>query len=271
VTNLPTPAAPNIYSMSMHAQSPPNEAPLSLPNLSLSPADALAKLESNMSEAAKKESEGRELLNLDANDYDDFGVRYITADNFFGGNDTPNISFIRIVEFKDPSKVIFPGASLPGNLNKGTSLTDLPYHGATYKNTLVGVAGNRFKQFILTQLHESKQERMQLQENSEKFTLNFFGQRAQMITISGTLKNSPENPWTLNMIFAWDNYMRGSVLAEKGWICELYCDNVFYRGYPVNFTLGKIGGMDMIAQFTMQFVVWERKVTRASVASSALA
>jgi len=128
-------------------------------------------------------------------------------------------------------------------------------------NRYVGVTPNKFKQFILTQIHEAKQERSQLQETSDKFTLNFFGQRAQMINISGFLKNSPENPWTLNMIYAWDNYMRGSVLAENGWICELYCDNVFYRGYPTGFSLGKIAGTELIAQFHMQFIVWERKVT----------
>ena len=132
-----------------------------------------------------------------------------------------------------------------------------------------GIAGGRFKQFILTHITDSFQERVQVTETSAKSVINFFGSRMQALPIGGMLKNSAENPWTTNMVYLWEKYMSGSMLAEMSWIAEFYCNHVLYKGYPINFNMSVGADRDIIAQFDMQLAVWERTPQMVSGASYA--
>lgn len=177
-------------------------------------------------------------------EFADFSSRYLFPDIVLSDNDVPDVSYLRIVEFKNPENVIFPTSALAGG-------------------KINGVANNRFKQILITQLSEQKSERFQLTETNEHFTLNFFGDRAQILNIAGYLKNTIDNPWTINMIYLWEGLMRGTMLAENRTILELYCNNVLYRGYPTGLNITKIADGERIAQFQMQFIVWKRISVRA--------
>ena len=179
-------------------------------------------------------------------DYNDFQARYLMPDSDRVVGDQPNIGYLRIVMAAKPTEVVFPAPNTIMGLKGGIT------------GVYPGVVGNRFKQFILTHISDSFQERVQVTETSAKPVINFFGSRMQVLPIIGMLKNSAENPWTTNMVYLWEKYMSGSVLAEKGWIAEFYCNHVLYRGYPINFNMSISADRGVLAQFDMQLAVWER-------------
>lgn len=177
------------------------------------------------------------LHNLD--DYNDHDKRYISIDAHRGSDKATDIAFMQILDASDTNIVIFPTASM-----------NMSQKGIT----------NKFKQFVLTSIQESSQERMQIAEGSKEYALYFFGSKPEVIGISGILKNTQDNPWSMNMLFVWENYMRGTVLAEKGWIFRLYADGVLYEGYPFNFSRNKSAGQDFMVPFNFNFVVKRKKI-----------
>ncbi len=60
------------------------------------------------------------------------------------------------------------------------------------------------------------------------------------------------------LLLIWEGMIRGSLLAEKGYIMQLYIDGIVYYGYPLNFQRGKSAGTDFMVNFSMNFIVRER-------------
>ena len=178
-------------------------------------------------------------------DFKDYKTRYVSIDASRGSDRATDIAFMQILEVDNTNtnNIIFPSVSMNQSQNGIT---------------------NKFKQFILTGIQESSQERMQIAEGSKEYALYFFGSKPEVVTISGILKNTQDNPWSMNMLFAWENYMRGTVLAEKGWIFRLYADGILYEGYPFNFSRNKAAGQDFTVPFSFSFVIKRKKIADLS-------
>lgn len=176
-------------------------------------------------------------LNFDITDQQDYNNRYVSIDSPFRRNDSRDIAFFRIVTNDLNHTSIFP------------NFDGYPQPGITR---------NKFKQFILLQLNESSKERMQIVETNQDFQLLFFNKKPEFLSISGVLKNTIDNPWNVNMIFLWDNLMRGTKLVENGWILQFYADGQLYYGYPFEFNRSKIAPTDYTVQFNFMFVTTER-------------
>lgn len=184
----------------------------------------------------KPKSKIRELLS-DESDSEDYANRYTSLDAKEYRQDGSDIAFIRIVENNDYKDPVFP------NFDKAPS---------------PGITRNRFKQFILTQISVAHQERMQIVETNKDYQVLFFGRKPEILQIGGVLKNTIDNPWSVNMIFLWDELMRGTVLATKGYICQLYVDGELFEGYPFNFQRSKVAGQDNLVNFSFSFLIKER-------------
>ena len=117
---------------------------------------------------------------------------------------------------------------------------------------------SKFRQFILSGISHPNQERMQIVENSDTFQVLFYGKKPEILQINGILKNTKYNPWSTNMLFLWDELMRGTKLAEKGWIFQLYIDGELFTGYPFSSNRGKNAGTDFIVPFSFALVVVNR-------------
>jgi hypothetical protein len=177
-------------------------------------------------------------LVFDSTDVMDYNNRYFSIDAPIRSNDAADVAFFRIVNANDPKTIIFPN----------------------YQNQYIapGISQNKFRQFILMSLGEASQERMQIVETSEDFQLLFYGRRPEVLQIQGILKNTMDNPWNMNMLFLWDNYMRGTKLAEQGNILQLYADRNLYSGYPFGFQRSKVAPNDFIVTFSFSLIVKER-------------
>ena len=178
---------------------------------------------------------------VDEYDAEEYSSRYTSIDFRPESEDGSGISFLRIID-ATTRETVFPKFS-PSNV-PGQGLTP-----------------SKFKQFILTQFNTASQERMQIIETNEDFQVIFANQKPQVIQLSGVLKNTADNPWTMNMIFLWDNLMRGTRLVEKNSICQIYIDGELFSGYPFAFQRSKAaGGGDLICSFGMSFLVRSRQV-----------
>ena len=179
---------------------------------------------------------------VDTSDSNDYQNRYTSLDAKIYAQDGTDIAFFRIVNAKDKTKQVFPISVLQPQ---------------------PGITETKFKQFILTQLSMQHSERMQIVEtNKEDYQVLFFGKKPEVVQIAGYLKNTVENPWSVNMLFLWDDFMRGTKLAENGWICQLYADGEFYEGYPFNFSRSKMAGNDILVNFNFNFLIKTRSVIR---------
>ena len=178
---------------------------------------------------------------FDDSDANDYNSRFISVDALDASDTAEDIAFFRIVDTKNDNAIIFP---------------------KSINSNLPGVSANKFRQFILTSLSEPTQERVQILENSLNFSLNFFGTKPQILQISGFLKNTIMNPWNMNMIFLWENLMRGSVLAEKGYLFQMYSGKVLYSGYPIAFQRNKVAGQDFIVTFNTSIVVTKKTLSK---------
>lgn len=175
---------------------------------------------------------------FDVTDQEDYNNRYVSIDSPLRRNDSRDIAFFRIVTNDSKHDPIFPN------------------FGAAYPQP--GMTANKFKQFILLQLGEASKERMQIVETSQDFQVLFFNKKPEFLSISGILKNTIDNPWNVNMIFLWDNLMRGTKLVENGWILQFYADGQLYYGYPFEFNRSKIAPNDFTVQFGLTFIVTDR-------------
>lgn len=183
---------------------------------------------------------------FDSTDQADYNNRYVSLDAPYNNNDARDVAFFRIIDIKkqnvttvstNPSNVIFPN-----------------YEGWAAP----GISKNKFRQMIITQTSVPSQERMQIVETSETFNLLFYGKKPEVLSIGGILKNTADNPWSTNMVFIWDELMRGTKLAENGWIFEIFIDNELFRGYPFGFTRSKIAPSEYIVSFNFSLIITDR-------------
>jgi hypothetical protein len=175
---------------------------------------------------------------FDVTDQEDYNNRYVSIDSPLRRHDSRDIAFFRIVTNDANHTTIFPNF-------RG----DYPQPGIT---------SNKFKQFILLQLGEASRERMQIVETNQDFQVLFFNKKPEFLTLSGILKNTIDNPWTVNMVFLWDNLMRGTKLVENGWILQFYVDGQLYYGYPFEFQRSKIAPNDFSVQFSLTLIVTDK-------------
>jgi len=177
---------------------------------------------------------------VDPSDQSDFDSRYVSIDAPFYNGDQPSISFFRILNTNTvPMKQMFPKT-----------------------NAQPGITESKYKQFILSSVATGSAERMQIVETSQAFQVLFYGKKPEMLNLSGVLKNTIDNPWTANMVFLWDEMMRGTILVEAGNIMELYIDGDIYQGYPFNFNRSKISPSDFIVSFSMSFLIKNKYQTK---------
>ena len=176
-------------------------------------------------------------ITFDLSDQEDYNTRYTSIDAHKANGDARDVAFINIVTNDIYHNSIFP------------NLDNYPQPGITKK---------KFRQFILLQMSEPSQEKMQIVENSDDFQVLFYGKKPEIVSIAGVLKNTVDNPWSTNMLFIWSELMRGTKLVENGWILQLYVDGELFRGYPFNFNRSKAAPGEFLVNFSMNFVIKER-------------
>jgi hypothetical protein len=108
-----------------------------------------------------------------------------------------------------------------------------------------------FSKMLIEQVREGEEEYLQIVKTFESFKIFFFGEKPQIIQISGKLLNSKNHDWYNDFYFTYENYLRGTRCVENNAKAYLQFDDVLVEGYIINFNTVKEGFSNNMAPFSM--------------------
>ena len=126
-----------------------------------------------------------------------------------------------------------------------------------------GLKSRWYSDFMLLQVIESREEKMQILETFGAPYLFLFGERPRILACSGVLLNSIDFPWRSEFWKNYDAHLRGTRCVEQRAKAYLYFQDRVVEGYilkadaidradnpaqiPFNFTLLVTGYIDLVA------------------------
>ena len=125
--------------------------------------------------------------------------------------------------------------------------------------------GKGYLDFILQGVSQSLDEKYQVSEVLEdNYAVFFFGQRAPIWSFSGSLMNTYQDDWTMNMLRLYSELGRGSQLAKRGLLLHIRYDSLIVGGCMLNFRWDLTSSNELFAPFSFNFLVRSRTILRGS-------
>jgi hypothetical protein len=125
--------------------------------------------------------------------------------------------------------------------------------------------GKGYIDFILTGVSQTFSEKYQVSEVLEdNYAVFFFGQRAPIWSFSGSLMNTYQDDWTMNMLRLYSELGRGSQLAKRGLLLHVRYDSLIVAGGMINFQWDLSATNELYTAFSFQFLVRSRTILRGS-------
>lgn len=123
-------------------------------------------------------------------------------------------------------------------------------------NSKSETSGRGYIDFLLQQASHSLNEKVQVIETlSDNYVAFFFGQSAPVFKYSGSLMNTFQDDWTINMLRMFQSISRGSQLARRGVLFYLKYDSLTVSGSLLNFNWALNGENEMIVPFSFDMLV----------------
>jgi len=118
------------------------------------------------------------------------------------------------------------------------------------------VGGSGYIDFLLQQAAHSFNEKVQVIETlSDNYVAFFFGQSAPIFQYSGTLMNTYQDDWMINMLRLYREIARGSQLARRGLMFYLKYDSMIISGSLLNLNFTLSGDTEIAVPFGFNFLV----------------
>ena len=123
-------------------------------------------------------------------------------------------------------------------------------------NSKSETSGRGYIDFLLQQASHSLNEKVQVIETlSDNYVAFFFGQSAPVFKYSGSLMNTFQDDWAINMLRMFQSISRGSQLARRGVLFYLKYDSLTVSGSLLNFNWALNGENEMIVPFSFDMLV----------------
>ena len=120
----------------------------------------------------------------------------------------------------------------------------------------VNKGGKGYIDFFLQQANHQLNEKMQVIETlSDNYVAFFFGQQAPIFQYSGSLMNTYQDDWTINMVRLFQHLGRGSQLARRGVLFYLKYDSMVVSGSLCNFNWTLSGDVEVVSPFSFSLLV----------------
>lgn len=117
-------------------------------------------------------------------------------------------------------------------------------------------SGLGYIDFLLQQANHQLNEKFQVIETlSDNYVAFFFGQSAPIFQYSGSLMNTYQDDWTINMLRLYQSMGRGSQLARRGVLFYLKYDSIIVSGSLLNFNWTLTGDVEIVVPFSFNFLV----------------
>lgn len=122
-----------------------------------------------------------------------------------------------------------------------------------------------FTKFFLESVQEGHSERHQIVETFGDFYVFFFGERPPIYTYSGTLINSNNINWVEDMLFYYDNFLRGTKCVEANAKMVLTYGHRQVEGFLLGINLSTQAASDKGVQVSFNVLIVDRKVMKLSM------
>jgi hypothetical protein len=120
----------------------------------------------------------------------------------------------------------------------------------------VPFGGNGYIDFLLQQANHSLNEKYQVVETlSDNYVAFFFGQSAPIFQYSGSLMNTFQDDWAINMLRLYQSLGRGSQLARRGVLFYLRYDSIAVSGSLLNLNWSLTGDVEIVVPFSFNMLV----------------
>ena len=160
------------------------------------------------------------------------------------GDDDSRLAYFRILSIDQTD----------GTINNSVGQQIFPkVKGTNSINETNGVA--RYKKFILLSRSFAKSERAQIIKTNSSLQVYLMDAQYEVMNIQMALKKNWEDPWDTAMIVLWEQLMRATVLARKGYICEFGIQGHVYWGYPLQLQAQENSNQQFLATYGMSFLI----------------
>jgi hypothetical protein len=110
--------------------------------------------------------------------------------------------------------------------------------------------------FFLETIQSNLSEKVQVTEVLEdNFVAFFFGASPPMYTFSGNLMNTLQDDWAVQMLSAYEDLFRGTMLARRGLQLYIRYDSYIVSGACVGLSLIRSAANENVVPFTLQMLV----------------
>jgi hypothetical protein len=110
--------------------------------------------------------------------------------------------------------------------------------------------------FLLTQADHNLEEKVQISDSlADGYTAFFFGNNPPIFSYAGTLLNSFQDNWVMQMLRLYQDLGRGTQLARRGMLMHLRYDSMMVAGAMMNLHWRHMAGRETADGFSFNFLV----------------
>jgi hypothetical protein len=143
---------------------------------------------------------------------------------------------------------------VPDNVASIFLSTQLPA-GTNPNATPQGNVLNAYSRFFLQSVQESQAEKVQIVETFTDYYAFFYGKRPPIYNFAGTLLNDPNHKWTNDMMFFYENILRGSQTVALGAQAYISYDGRLVSGFLLNMNIQQDANLYKGATFSFSMLV----------------
>lgn len=111
--------------------------------------------------------------------------------------------------------------------------------------------------FLVQQVNEIREEKVQILETFGENFVFFFGERPRFVDITGLLLNTQSHQWKQEWWLNYDKYLRGTRCVENQAIVTIHADGVSIAGYILNANCTETSEQPRLAQFSFRMLVMD--------------
>ena len=116
---------------------------------------------------------------------------------------------------------------------------------------------NAYSRFFLQGVSEAQTEKYQIVETFTDFYTFFYGKRPSTYNFRGMLMNDPNNKWTNDLMFFYENFFRGTKAVEIGAQAVINYDGRVVSGFILDLNVQQSAELDKGAMFSLNMLVVE--------------
>ena len=116
-----------------------------------------------------------------------------------------------------------------------------------------------YSRFFLERVSEAQTEKFQIVETFTAFYTFFYGKRPPIYTFQGTLLNDQNHKWTNDLMFYYENFLRGTRAVELNAQAVLAYDGRFVSGFLLNLNIQQNATIHKGASFSVDVLVTDHR------------